>query len=296
MEFRKLQYFESVARHSSFTKAAEEMFVAQPTITTAIKRMEEELGVPLFVRDKRRVLLTYEGEVFLEKARDVIQRFDRAILDMQEMSADHDWTVNIGIVPISGSSLWAVLYKGLTDKYPNIRYKILEIGSYGIMDAVDAGEIEIGFLVLRDDAALKYEVSRVNKSELKILMNKENPLAGKERLKITDLEREKLIYFPKHSFVRQKMDAEFDRYGIMPTIFAEPLQMISVYNLIQRNAGVSFSVGDYYNSMVRAENIVAIPLEEPIYCETGFIWRKGRKLSPAAQKCLEYVQEHAGEL
>lgn len=296
MEFRKLQYFESVARLNSFTKAAEELYVAQPTITTAIKRMEEELGVPLFVRDKRKVLLTYEGELFLEKARDVIERFDHAILDMQEMAANHDWVVNIGIVPISGSSLMGILYKGLTNKYPEIRYKILEMGSYGIMDAIDAGEMDIGYLVLRDSLPDMYEVCRVHKSELKVLVNIENPLAGKKRIRVEDLAEEKLIYFPKHSYVRQKMDAEFSRYKITPNILAEPIQMISLYNLVQRNAGVSFSVGEYYDSMIRTEGIVAIPLEEPIYCETGFIWKKGRNLNHAALKCLKYVQEHAEEL
>ncbi|NCB92623.1 MAG: LysR family transcriptional regulator [Clostridia bacterium] len=296
MEFRKLQYFESVARLSNFTKAAEELYVAQPTITTAIKRMEEELGVPLFVRDKRKVLLTYEGEVFLEKVKDILKRFDQAIFDMQEMSANHEWTVNIGIVPISGSSLLAVLYQGLTEKYPNIRYKILEIGSYGIEDAIKRGEMDIGYLILRDNMQEKYNICRVHKSELKVLVHIEHPLACRQSLSVRDLKDEKIIYFPQHSYVRQKMDAEFQRCGVVPNIFAEPVQMISLYNLVQHNAGISFSVGEYYDSMIRSEDIVAIPLEEPVYCETGFIWKKGEKLNYAAQRCLEYVQEHAEEL
>ena len=296
MEFRKLQYFESVARFSNFTKAAEELHVAQPTITAAIKRMEEELGVPLFVRDKRKVLLTAEGEIFLEKITGILRQIDQVVADMQDLSENRDTTVNIGIVPMSGSSLMGLLYKGFSEKYPYIHFKILEIGSYGIMEAVEADEIDIGFLILRDDLEKNYEVCHVWKSELKILVHIENPLACKERLEITDLRDQKIIYFPRHSFVRQKMDAEFQRYGITPNILAEPVQMVSVYNLVQKNAGISFSMGEYYNSMIRSEDIVAIPLAQPIYGDTGFIWKKGRTLSRAAQRCLRYVQEHAREL
>lgn len=296
LEFRKLQYFESVARLHNFTKAAEELHVAQPTITAAIKRMEEELGVALFVRDKRNVVLTCEGELFLEKVKDILARIDCAVADMQEIAAGREWTVNIGIVPISGSRLLAVLYKGFAEQYPQVRYKILEVGSYGVMEAIDAGELDIGFLVLRDDTPDKYDICPVRRSELKILMHIENPLACKERLSIADLRDQKLIYFPKHSFVRQKMDVEFARYGITPRILVQPVQMISVYNLVQQNAGVSFAVGDDYSALIKSEDVVAIPLEEPVYCDMGFIWKKGGHLNRAARECLKFVLEHADEV
>ena len=103
MEFRRLEYFEAVARTGSFTKAAEELCVAQPTITTAIKRMEEELGVALLVRDKRSVMLTCEGKIFLEKVVDILERIEGSVKEMQEMSAANDWMLNIGVAPINGA-------------------------------------------------------------------------------------------------------------------------------------------------------------------------------------------------
>ncbi len=296
MEFRKLQYFESVARLNNFTKAAEELHVAQPTITAAIKRMEEELGVALFVRDKRNVMLTCEGEIFLEDVKDILTRLDCAVAEIQEIAAGREWTVNIGIVPISGSRLMAILYKEFAEKYPQVRYKILEVGSYGVMEAINAGELDLGFLVLRDDMVSKYDICPVRRSELKILMNIENPLACQERISIEDLRDQKLIYFPKHSFVRQKMDVEFALHGIAPWILAQPIQMISVYNLVQQNAGVSFAIGDDYMALIKSEDIVAVPLKEPVYCDMGFIWKKGGNPNRAARKCLKFVLEHADEV
>lgn len=293
MEFRKLQYFESVARWSSFTKAAEELHVAQPTITAAIKRMEEELGVPLFVRDRRSVVLTCEGEIFLEKVRDILGRIDQAVIDMQELGSQQDWTVNLGIVPISGAFLTAVLFKGFSAAYPQVRYKIMELGTYAIMDAIDQEEIDMGYVVLRDDMEEKYDICRVRKTELKVLVNIENPLAARESLTVEEIGGENLIYFPKHSWVRQRMDAEFRRCRIVPKVITEPVQMIAVYSLVQHNVGISFAVGDVYQDMIRTEDIVSIPLAQPAYCETGFVWKKGKKLGRAARKCLNYVLEQS---
>ena len=293
MEFRKLQYFESVARWSSFTKAAEELHVAQPTITAAIKRMEEELGVPLFVRDRRSVVLTCEGEIFLGKVRDILGRIDQAVMDMQELGSQQDWTVNLGIVPISGAFLTAVLFKGFSSAYPQVRYKIMELGTYAIMDAIDQEEIDMGYVVLRDDMEEKYDICRVRKTELKVLVNIENPLAAKESLTVEEIGGENLIYFPKHSWVRQRMDAEFRRCRIVPKVITEPVQMIAVYSLVQHNVGISFAVGDVYQDMIRTEDIVSIPLAQPAYCETGFVWKKGKKLGRAARKCLNYVLEQS---
>lgn len=293
MEFRKLQYFESVARWSNFTKAAEELHVSQPTITTAIKRMEEEIGVPLFVRDKRSVVLTCEGEIFLKKVRDILNYIDQAVMDMQDLGKHQDWTVNIGIVPISGALLTSVLFKGFSAAYPQARYKIMELGTYAIMDAIDREEVDLGYVILRDGMEDHYGTCRVRKTELKVLINIENPLAVKDSVSIEEIGRENLIYYPRHSWLRQKMDMEFQRCGIVPKIITEPVQMIALYSLVQNNVGISFAVGDVFQNMIRTEDIVSLPLTQPVYCETGFVWKKDKKLKRAARKCLDYVLEQA---
>lgn len=292
MELRKLQYFESVARNSSFTKAAAELHVAQPTITAAIKRMESELGVPLFVRDTRKVMLTYEGRFFLQKVTDILQRIDQAVADMQERAFDAEWKINLGVVPISGSRLISILYKDFFAQYPRVHCQLLELGSFGIMDAIDAGEIDLGFVILRDEMLGRYETCPIYKSEMKVLVNLDNPLAARPALTIQDLAGQKLIYFPEHSFVRQRMDLAFRLHGVTPQVLAQPVQMVTIYSLVQRNAGISFSIGDFYNEMIDCRDVVAIPLAEPIYCESGFVWKKGVSLNIAARKCLEYILNH----
>src|ERR1043166_10021221 len=86
MEMHQLTYFESVSRHLHFTRAAEELNVAQPSVSQQIRKLEMELGAPLFHRMKRRVALTEAGKTFLPHARAVLQRVEEARLEVQELS------------------------------------------------------------------------------------------------------------------------------------------------------------------------------------------------------------------
>lgn len=295
MELRQLEYFEAVSRLRSFTKAAAELHVSQPAITTAIKNLEEELGMALLVRDKRSVMLTWEGEVLRGKARDLLERFDQVVDDMREMKDSNEWVVNIGITPITGSFLNGLLYGGFSRECPKARFKVLELGSLGIQDAVDADEIDIGFLVLQENAEEKYDVRRIQKGVLKVLVHRDNPLSARDKLSAADLKDQKLIHLPEHSYIRKKLDIEFGRCGVSPEILAVPQQMVTLFNLVENNVGVSFALGDGYSLLIPREHIVSIPLDPPIYYETGFVWKKGRRIGKAARLCISYVEQHARE-
>ena len=290
MDFRQLEYFTAVARLRSFTRAAEELHVSQPTITTCIKNMEEELGIPLLVRDKRRVMLTYEGETFLVKARSVLEQFEQMIQETQELACSYDQVLNMGITPVTGSFLNVILYNGFFRENPDIRHQVLELGSLGIMEAIDSDEIDLGFLVIQEGMEERYDICRIQRGQLKALIHRENPLSSMERISLKHLAGERLIYLPPHSYIRSKLDEEFKRLEITPNVLAYPQQMITAFNLVENNAGVSFVLGDGYRPLVHIEHTAAIPLDPPILYETGFGWKKGKRISRAARRCIAYVQ------
>src|SRR5438309_2294154 len=96
MEMHQLAYFESVSRHLHFTRATEELHVAQPSVSQQIRKLETELGAPLFHRMKRQVALTEAGKTFLPHARAVLQRLDEARLEVQELSGLRKGTLAVG--------------------------------------------------------------------------------------------------------------------------------------------------------------------------------------------------------
>src|SRR5512142_2542521 len=105
MELNQLRYFESVSRHLHFTRAAEELNVAQPSVSQQIRKLEAELGVPLFHRMKRRIALTEAGAAFLPRVHSVLQQLDVARAEVHELSGMRTGTLSVGATPSVGTHL-----------------------------------------------------------------------------------------------------------------------------------------------------------------------------------------------
>src|ERR1043165_7037357 len=120
MEVHQLAYFESVSRHLHFTRAAEELNVAQPSVSQQIRKLEAELGTPLCLRSKRQVALTEAGKTFLPHARAVLRRLDEARLEVQELSGLRKGTLAVGAPPSVGTHLFPRALGTFSQKHPGI--------------------------------------------------------------------------------------------------------------------------------------------------------------------------------
>ena len=120
MELRQLAYFDAVARHGSFTKAAQRLHVAQPAVSAQIRRLEAELGATLLERTTRRVALTHAGELFLARARQVLAQLDAARADLGELSAVLRGRVRIGATQVVGSLDLPAALAQFRHRYPGV--------------------------------------------------------------------------------------------------------------------------------------------------------------------------------
>jgi Bacterial regulatory helix-turn-helix protein, lysR family len=121
MEMHQLAYFESVSRHLHFTRAAEELNVAQPSVSQQIRKLETELGAPLFHRMKRHVALTEAGKTFLPHARAVLQRLEEARFEVQELSVLRRGTLAVGATPSVGTHLLPRALAAFSRRHPGMR-------------------------------------------------------------------------------------------------------------------------------------------------------------------------------
>jgi Transcriptional regulator len=291
MDIKKLEYFESVSRLKSFTRAAEELHIAQPSITAAIGKLEEELGVALFTRNSRKVGLTFEGELFRKKTVYLLKIYNETIEEMQMLGSKASQVLNLGVPPIIGAQITPLLYGEFLTEHPEVKLNMFEDGTLGILDALKNDKVEIGYLVLGSNIESKYNVYPMVSGEINVLMNTDNPLAKLEKVPIERLKDVKIIQLPEHTFVRRKIDEEFIRVGVEPDILTVPSQMTTTINLVSRNLGISFILGANSNIITERKTLTVRPLEKAINFKTGFVWMKERKLSSAAQKCMRYVKD-----
>lgn len=295
MDLRKLEYFEAVARLLSFTKASEELAVAQPSITNGIKRLEEELGLPLLVRNKQYVSLTPEGELFLKRTRQILRECASAKEEMQNLAVRKAWTLRLGIPPTLGAKVIQLIYCDFLREYPKAKLEMKEIGSTQIREELENNEIDLGYMVLESEHTMN--TIPLDCGEVKVLLSGTHPLAGRESLSLLDIANENVICQPSLSYVQRKIEEEFQKSGLKFNGIPMPGYIITTYHLIAHGSGITFVLGDNYRHLVKEMNIRAIPIVPKIPYSAGFAWKKDKKLNLAARACIQLVSERlSGEV
>src|SRR5919198_1364477 len=147
MEMHQLAYFESVSRHLHFTRAAEELNVAQPSVSQQIRKLETELGTPLFHRMKRRVALTEAGKTFLPPSRAFLQPLKEARLEVQELSGMRKGTLAVGAPPSVGTHLLPRALAEFSQRHPGIGLAFREAGSRTLVNLLEAGELDVAVVI-----------------------------------------------------------------------------------------------------------------------------------------------------
>src|SRR5262250_505952 len=147
MELHQLTYFESVSRHLHFTRAAQELNVAQPSVSQQIRKLEAELGAPLFHRMKRHVTLTEAGKTFLPHARAVLQRLEEARLEVQELSGMRKGSLAVGAPPSVGTHLLPRALAVFSRRHPGIALSFREAGSRTLVSLLEEGELDLAVVI-----------------------------------------------------------------------------------------------------------------------------------------------------
>jgi len=292
MDFRKLEYYEAVCRHKNFTKAAEELHVAQPSITTAIRSLEQDLGVKLLKRSKRSVSLTIEGEIFYQKAIKILGDVSNTVNQMRDLGNASQKIVRLGIPPILGATIYNQIINGFLACYPEVRLQVSELGSYDIAEELLKGGIDLGYMVYPSEEIDKFHSALIVEGDIHVIMHRDNPLAAYDRVAITEIAQQPIYQLPISTFVRTAMNEQFKRAGLEAQILYEPTQIITTFELISSGKGICFILNHNMNILKHNPLLTTRPLADPIPYKAGFFWSKENYLPEIAKKLIKYIQAH----
>src|SRR5438093_3376892 len=141
MELRHLRYFVAVAAHGSFNRAAEILHLTQPPLSRQVKDLEEELGVPLFVRGSNEVKLTEAGELFYEEAREVLARADDAVRRVRGESRSE--TLRVGYAPSMTAGIMSAVLKKFQSAVSRVRIELADLSSREINELANDGRLDL---------------------------------------------------------------------------------------------------------------------------------------------------------
>ena len=186
MELRHLRYFITVAEELNFSKAALKLFTAQPSLSQQIKDLEEDVGVKLLHRTKRKVELTEEGAVFLEQARLTLAQADKAVAMARQVSQAKQQMLRIGFVPVAEMKIFPYVLPNLRVQNADLKIELLSMNNSDQSKAIKKGELDITFTrqSLQSD---EIESQFVLREPLIFILPKDHPLAKYERIPVKAL-------------------------------------------------------------------------------------------------------------
>lgn len=291
MELRVLQYFLAVAREQSISAAAESLHLSQPTLSTQLKALEEELGKRLLIRGtrgSRRVTLTEEGMILRKRAEEILELVRKAESEVSLSDGAVAGEVHIGAGETQSLRLLAKAARALQERCPDVHYNISSGNAAYVTEQLDRGLIDFGLIFGPVDSA-KYEALTLPERDVwGVLMRRDQPLAAKESVSPEDLWDKPLI-------ISAQKDGSWPVFAWLRRDVSR-LNIVATYNLVF-NASLLTSEGLGYtlcfDRLVSADERSGLcfrPLSPRLEAEAAVIWRKYQLMSRPASRFLEELR------
>ncbi|MBR0061647.1 MAG: LysR family transcriptional regulator [Selenomonadaceae bacterium] len=282
MELRTLNYFITVAKEASFTRAAAKIPITQPALTRAIQSLEEELGTKLFKREKYSVKLTTAGLEFFKDALKILSLARKVETKFAKGNIHGD--VYIGCAESDAIKYFARAAKAVQEKYPDVRFNLYSGNFEDTYFRLDNGLLDFHITLQSVDIA-KYNCLTLPAQDVwGVILRRDDPLAAKKFFTVKDLKELPLIL--SREALREEYPAAFGSDF-------EKFRVVATYNLLYNAAilareGVGYPIS--LDKLINDAELCFRPLEPELRSSLNFIWRKDRLLTPQAQVLLEEMR------
>lgn len=288
MDIRVLQYFLTVAREESITRAAKTLRMTQPPLSRQLKDLEDELGKTLLIRGSKKVTLTEDGMLLRKRAEEMIDLMEKTRAELSSSSENINGEIYIGGGETDAVSLFAQIAGKLQAKYPMIHYHIYSGDAGVVMEKLDKGLIDFGLLVEPVNMG-GYDYMRLPVRDVwGVLMRKDSPLAGKDAIRAEDLWDKPLI-MPRQTSANGDMSVWLKRD-------ISKLNVVMTYDLIfnaslfvKNGIGYAIALDKIINTTGDSE-LCFRPLYPALEAGLCIAWKKYQVFSRASKEFLRLLK------
>ena len=290
MELRQLEYFCMISKLNSFTRAAEQMHVAQPSVTTSIQKLESELGLTLFDRSQKKITLTAEGEIFHRRALSILHEVHETLAEMHDLANISKGAIRIGVPPMIGAYIFPDIFTHFKKAYPGLRLFMFEEGSLSALKKLETAELDLGLIILPAITGTLNSMP-VAAQEIVLCVAATHPLAAQTAVEFSQLRNEDFILLKEDSYHRQIILDRCHQHRFEPRVVFSSSQIQTIKSLAAKGVGITFLM-----RMVAADNphIVPISLDPPLTVNIALAWKKEKYLSKASKALIEFIRNHTG--
>ena len=284
-----MKYFVEVVRQGGMTNASKSLFIAQPTISKAIKDIEGEMAVPLFDREKRQLILTDAGQIFFNKCKEIIALYENLPSEINSLYGLETGHMDIGLSAVMNMQSLINMIGDFHQHFPNVTFNFVENGGKYIEQQLLNDELDFGITTLPVDQQ-RFEAISLNKESLFVVIHHEHPLARFQSVKMKELIQEDFILFNDDFYLNDKIIEIAKNAGFIPNMVSQISQWNVIENLISNQLGIA--ILPYSITQLMNENVRVLKIEDAhVDWELGIVWKQGKRLSYAANKWIDYLRE-----
>ncbi|GAA0791308.1 LysR family transcriptional regulator [Faecalicatena orotica] len=292
MKIIQLEYFCAVSRYHSITQAAQKLYVTQPAISSAIRELEKEFSISLFTRTKNHMTLTKEGEVFYQKASELLNTINQTSSELLDLGRKVT-PIRIGIPPLLSTIFFPDMLIAFQKEYPDIPVELLEYGSIRAASLVQEDILDLALVNMNF-----YEIDKLNSyqilsDQIVFCVSFEHHLAKEKEVSIGMVKDEPLIMYNTDSVQNTTLNSLFESIGVKPNVILQASQLYTIQNFIKNNLGGAFLYSSILKNM---PDLASIPVSPAIRQEIGLVWKKGKYINSSVEKYISFTRKYAADM
>ncbi|MCF8109380.1 MAG: LysR family transcriptional regulator [Desulfohalobiaceae bacterium] len=291
LNFNLLRVFYEVARTSSVTKAANRLFITQPAVSNALKKLNVSLGIKLLKKTSQGMILTSRGAVLFEYLKQIFD-IEKEIETFLEVGENTVGSVSVGLSTLYARYLISELTKAFHIIFPGINIRYYSGSSQTILRKLVDFQVEIAIAARYiDNPNIAYFPFR--KDKLVLLTSNKHDFAKRGIIHFEELEGERLIMKESGSATGETVKAALEKRKMVPEIIAELVNLDVILEMVEDNQGVAFLPALIMNHLHKDKNFTVVHIEDEIlFFDSYLAVLKNEKLSPAAKGLLEMLRTY----
>ncbi|MBA3634131.1 MAG: LysR family transcriptional regulator [Acidobacteria bacterium] len=301
MEIRQLKAFLAIAETKTFTAAAKRVNITQAAVSMQIRQLEEEVGLPLFTRTPRRVILTEAGEHLVERARKILREHDDALAEIAELAGAEHGRLRIG----SASAMFATaqlpsILEKLKEKFARAEITVNSGTSQVLVEKIMHGDIDMAFVSLPVETA-NIQTDLLFSDEIVAIAHPSHPLAKEKYISAATLAGEQLILGEHGGNTRRMIDDFFAAANVRPHVVMELSRQEAINKMVENQMGVGIAGAKTVSEEKRAGKIISWMIEgAEIKWDLGLARLRSGYFSPIAKEfvnlCKDSFREREKEI
>lgn len=294
MQINQLRYVLKIAEKKSFSAAAKELYIAQPSLSQQISKLEKELGIPLFIRHSKSVSLTDAGERFIKSAERIINSTDQLSELMHRYSCLKDGTMRVGMLWVAGYLKLPLLLTNYRKINPGISFDLTIDGSESLLNALLSKSLNVIFIIGQEELLKKNEelyYQQILDDYYVAVLHKNHPLAAQDVLHIQDLQGQDFIMPSRKSAFYNQLKTVLDARFVTPHVVCETSQADVGIQLAAQGLAIYLSSHSIAQNL-KDEHTKILPLDVNLHRTIYYVTLKELLDYPLTQSFTSFIRHY----